>query len=277
MNHQELVINLSTLRVTLRFEDAEPAFRALSAVWRCAQQVSYVPTRHEVTYEARLQGDRFRLVVDGGHVRYAALVEDVAPFLEGAIYTDFLRTQLADGLTVLHASCCVWHGQPIIFAGESGAGKSALARACVELGATYFGDEHIVTDGQRIWGLPRAVHMDAHREEQPSPPWHHGADLSSYRCRNGEAEWFRLPLWPIPPELLASEPVSISNGILVAARRTSEDTVSVMNAAQRLRTLEAAHFVAGPALGALALVPQAYELTWSHPGRALHQLLAALT
>lgn len=276
MSQHELVLNLSSLRLTIRFENAELAYLTLRQVWQRASDVAFTPIRHHAEYQVRPEGGRFRLRVDGGHVRYAEIVEDVAPLLEGALYTDLLRTQLEDGFTVLHASSCVWQGRPLVFAGVSGAGKSALVRGCVELGCTYLGDEHIITDGERIWGLPRAIHMDVHREGAPSLPWHQGADLSSYRCRNAAGDWFRLPMVPLAAEQVALSAADARKAVLVAASRSDSDTLAPMNAAQRLRTLEGAHFVAGRGLRSLAVAPTAYTLTWCHPGRALHQLLSQL-
>lgn len=271
-----LALHLSGLRLVIETGPCRPAFESLRAVWHATTAVRYVREEHEKTYSVGSREGGFTL--DGFSTdQHVVPAEAVAPLIEGALYYDFIDRQCEQRLSVLHAAGGVTQrGDTLVFLGASGAGKSALARACVDAGLAYLGDEHLITDGRALWGLPRAIQLDPWPEDCPRLPWHDGADTTSYRfvARSGRA--FRLPLVRVPAERVQPAPVPVASTVLVALQRGQHDAVKALAVPDRLTLLESSHFVRNRGLNALALAKRAYQLTWRDPHKALSLLLHML-
>jgi hypothetical protein len=271
-----LALNLSVLHARLELDGVPEAARALGAVWEHAQWVAFVPPRTRVVVKVGARaGGGFRIELHDGREVHVADEIDVAPIVEGDIYAAVVRAHVDANLAVLHASCCTLDGQTYVFAGESGAGKSALARAAVDAGFRYFGDEHIVTDGQKLWGLPRSIHMDYHPVGAPLLPWHAGADVESYVFRDRAGLPTCLPMRRIAPNDLATEPAAAAGATLVRLAHGNDDMVAALSAAERLHTVAGAHFVRSPALADVVLKMRARALTWADPHAAFRLLREA--
>lgn len=86
-------------------------------------------------YEVRVNGTRIR----GGMSAQSALT-----FLER--HVPEAVSVLAAGFVLLHAAVVGWQGRAILLPGSSWSGKTTLAMALVEAGATYYSDEYAVLD-----------------------------------------------------------------------------------------------------------------------------------
>jgi hypothetical protein len=275
MNASEIALHLSTLRVVLRCEGAPRAQRALESVWHLAASRSFAAPRRELHCTLRATEDGFQLQHPSGEFELCS-EDELAPRAERLLYREFFAQQARDALCVLHAAGVVDGPHAIVFAGESGAGKSALARAAVDAGLGYFADEHVITDGRALWGLPRAIHLDHHQAGDPPLPWHAGADIDSYRSRGPQGRERYTPLVAIPARRVPQAAVPIEATVLVALRRGERDEVRGLSTAERLSTLGQSTLVASDALAALATLPAAFALTWRDPAAALAHLRQAL-
>jgi hypothetical protein len=78
-------------------------------------------------------------------------------FLEAMVYT-LLDTQY---LVALHAACVGIHGRGMLLVGDSGAGKSSLAYACIRRGWTYVSDDAVSIvlrkTGRTVIGNPQTL------------------------------------------------------------------------------------------------------------------------
>jgi hypothetical protein len=275
MTRRRLVLHASSLRFALEFEGAARAERALEAAWGATARRCFVPARREVTYAVERAARGHVLRHPAGEVA-SAHEDELTPRLEWLMYHELFEQHRADGSCLVHASCAVADGRAIVFAGASGAGKSALVRAAVEAGLGYLGDEHVVSDGRAIWGVPRAIHLDGHRAGEPAPPWHEGADVESYRTRQPDEGVRCTPLVHVPLERVPEAPLPLSTAVLVAPRRGTRDHVAPLSAAARLNCLREASLVASDALATLAEGSTALALEWRDPATALARVLDAL-
>ena len=159
---------------------------ALSELW-AGCRVPIVPA----TVVARIDvapaaGDRScAIMLDGELVAVAEQPPDVLPLLEAAIYRS-LYAQRAPRV-LLHAACLVLPGcdEPLVLVGPSGAGKSSLALAALERGYRYFTDELTVTDGERLWGVPRAVQFEPITRVRPPATAGRERSRACTRCPHG--------------------------------------------------------------------------------------------
>lgn len=88
-------------------------------------------SRYEIALNGRVLPRRFGLD-DALHLLRCYLQEMIA--------------MLATDLVLVHAAVVGWRGRALLLPGMSGTGKSTLAMALVELGATYYSDELAVID-----------------------------------------------------------------------------------------------------------------------------------
>ncbi len=271
-----LRLHLSTLAVDLEFHDADTVAATLRAVFRGALR-PIVPSTAERRYRVEATDLGMRILHPGGRSVELDCVLDVAPVLERALYADLLRSQQEQGIAMLHAACFHDGSRAYLVMGDSGAGKSALARAAVARGLRYLGDEHAFTDGRELWGLPRAIHLDPHPETAPALPWHAGADLGTYLFRDSADRSIRLPLVHVPEERVAVRPVALDSAIVIEAQRGPSDAVARLDRTAQLALLDRCILVASPT-SAMALAAHATgrRLTWSDPDRALELLLDEL-
>lgn len=276
MTAPELSLHASTLRAVLDVDAAPDTLRAIEAAWGPCAIRRFVAPRAEVRFTVRREGAELILRHPAGELR-CPHQDALTPRLEWLLYDAFFEQQRSDGLCVLHAGCAATDGRALVFAGASGSGKSALTRAAIDAGLEYVADEHVVTDGRTLWGVPRSIHLDAQDAEAPSPPWHAGADLTSCRLRHPDGPLRVTPLVHVPAGSVASTPLAMERAVLVAPRRGERDAVSPLPPAARLSCLRDATLVASDALGAIATVTDAFALEWNDPAAALARLLDALS
>lgn len=269
-----LTLHLSALTLTIRFEQADGAFATMQRVWEHTQRIQYLSSAERLDYSVDPSAAGFVLVLRDRKVEVER-VEDIAPVLEAQLYDDLVAVHDRASLTVVHAACCNFNGRAIVFMGASGAGKSTMSRAAVRAGLRYFADEHTITDGDWIWGVPRTIHMDVQPEDAPRHAWHQGADFDTYRCRNPHGHWFRLPLIRLSDEQVALHPVAVRDAVLVQIEHGSTDSLKRSSAAERIHGLQDC-FVRAPSVARLATLPLGYRLTWADPDRAMALLLEQL-
>ena len=106
-----------------------------------------------------LSSDSPRIFVDGDLVWSGGAAEELVAGFELLLYRIALARHKGRS-AVFHAAGLVSDGATFVFSGPSGAGKSSLALAAVRRGWKYFSDEFVVTDGERLWGWPRAIRFD---------------------------------------------------------------------------------------------------------------------
>ena len=165
--------------------------------------------------------------------------------------------------------------------GEAGQGKSTLARDILERGASYLTDDLVFFDGDRLWGLPRALQFD------PVPAAGaqaegvlRGCDLSSYRVE-GPTGAMALPLWPVAPERVA-DAVDPEGAKLIFVRRTNSTSMHPLDparAATRLRESVVGQPSADDHAPLESLLERGacWELDWDRGHRAWGHLRALLS
>lgn len=266
-------VHMSGLWAEIDAAAAPRAERTLASIWGASSQRAYVaPTLRAVLRVAR-EGEAFVVSADDERIESTTDERLVCPIIEQWLYGEFVRAEALARRTILHAAGFVDGDTTYILAGESGAGKSALARAALARGLRYFSDEHLITDGHGLWGVPRAVHLDLEPAEREPAPWHTGVDRHSYVFPNQAGQLLRIPFQPVPPAALVDGPRSLSGAVLVRLARSATNEVAELSAVERLALVETANFLPSPALSRVALTPRAYALGWREPEDALAQLL----
>jgi hypothetical protein len=246
------------------------ATAALQAIWAAASS-PYVPTRQVERFSVEPDADGWSVLHGDRTVHTGLADDDVAPAAEGAIYRGLLDWHSQH--TVFHAACVVHGRTPALFVGDSGSGKSSLALCAVRAGFDYFGDEHVITDGNLVWGLPRAIQFDVIGSDEQLPDWLEGADTSSYRLRDRDGRRKVLPFFSVG-ERAARRALPAAEArvfFLHTARSTSLRPRSPLEALQGLH--EAALGTPHAALGTLVGPSRAFELEWSDPHAAIEQVV----
>jgi len=232
-----------------------------------------LPARTRVVFEVERRGDGFRVMRDGEFVAGAPGESTLLPALERALYDAFPAWH-PPPRAILHAAGVSLGERVLVFAGSSGAGKTAFARAFLELGAGYLGDETIFTDGERLWGFPRALQFDVLPEGAPPPPWLGEVDLRSYRFESDAGISVR-PLLPPPEEAIRPGPHPASSARVILLERGERDTVEPASAIDALRVLTTEAFGRVETnLGPLLRAP--LRVRWNDPRAAAERLLRHL-
>lgn len=122
-----------------------------------------------------LSSDSPRIFVDGDLVWSGGAAEELVAGFELLLYRIALARHKGRS-AVFHAAGLVSDGATFVFSGPSGAGKSSLALAAVRRGWKYFSDEFVVTDGERLWGWPRAIRFDPPEPGARCPDYLAGLD-----------------------------------------------------------------------------------------------------
>lgn len=265
--------HLSILRLHVDFEGAPNAAAQLAWAWRAAEH-ALLPPRAEAGYRVAREGAGFAVAnVRGGEPRHLTDERDVVPYLEAAIYADLAEAHRRANASVLHGALVVLEGRPYALLGASGAGKSALARAAIDAGAVYLGDEHVIVLGEQVLGLPRAVHLDPVPLEAPPLPWHRGADRTRYVYRAIGGALHVLPLVAVPEDAVPRAPVPRSEVVVVHVARGDDDGVRASSALEALRALAEATHEGGDALAlARGTGFPGLQLTWRDPAAAIARL-----
>ena len=131
-------------------------------------------------------------------------------------------------------------------------------------GWKYFSDEFVVTDGQRVWGWPRAIRFDP-----PEP----GARLPSYlvglECDDDEAPETRgagPPYYPVPRDALQRAACVADQVHFVSVERGKQTTLERVSTGVGLKHwIEASFFEPTVSLGALVGMDRTWRASWRTP------------
>jgi hypothetical protein len=252
------------------------AMAALSELW-AGCRVPMVPATSRVRIEVGwVDGDReCSILLDGQLVAVAEQPADVVPLIESALYKA-LHAQ-KQKRAILHAACVVIPGcdESLLFVGPSGAGKSSMALAAVERGYRYVTDELTVTDGERLWGVTRAIQFEPVHASHALPPRLAASDLGLYAVRMGglgdqiEALGAVPVRVPVAHELvLHALPVRATR--IVRIERGTNNKCEVLSPLDALSELHEASFEP-PAfsLGTMVGRGRAFRLVWRDPSEGL--------
>lgn len=278
MPHSEpLELSLFLSEVEVRVHCPLPdAMAALSELWAGCRVPMVPPTKRVRIEVGALEGDRAcSILLDEQLIAVAEQPADVVPLIESALYKALHAPDPTRAL--LHAACVVIPGcdETLVFVGPSGAGKSSMALAAVERGYRYVTDELTVTDGERLWGVPRAIQFEPVHASQALPPRLAASDLGLYAVRMGgggdqlEALGAVPVRVPVAHELtMAALPVRASR--IIRIDRGTSAQCEVLSALDALSELHEASF-AKPSfsLGAMVGRGRAFRLTWRDPAEGL--------
>jgi hypothetical protein len=267
-----LTFHLSHLRVELSCSGRTAALAR--TLWGACRKL-VEPTLEEA-YEVREVAGVFEILARGELLWTTHESCDVVPYLEQVCYSRMHETTPEHAL-FLHGAMVVNAGRPLLLLGPSGSGKSTLSLCAVRTGLTYATDEFIATDGESVWGVPRAIQFDVVSEGSGLPPWLAGVDENEYRLRRHSGSPGVVPLWSPPRQRLA--PVcAVARATVVAIERAEIDHVETCAPIESMRVLhEAAYARPRLDLGAFVSAKRGVRLSWADPRAALGLLLTLLT
>jgi hypothetical protein len=267
---RELVFHVSDVRVEVRCELPDVR-RGLGAVWRsCAHPL--LPERCSARFAARREGERF-VIESESEQRSTDREQDVLPLLEAMIYAAIPGWHAR--WVLLHAACLGVDGSPLLIVAPSGGGKSSMALAALRAGCEYFGDELAVTDGARVWGVPRALQFSACVAPAGLPPWGGDADVESYRLRVEGERMGCVPLFAPPAAQLPAAPFPVEALRVVAVERAERSAIAPLSSLQALAHLHEACFEPPRIdLGGLVREGRTVRLHWDTPTQGLAMLRA---
>lgn len=255
------------------------AMAALVELW-AGCRVPIVPAARVAQIEvATVPGEPgCSILLDGELIAVAEQPPDVVPLVEAALYRALYARR--GPRVLLHAACVVLPGseEALVLVGPSGAGKSSLALAALERGYRYFSDELTVTDGERLWGVPRAVQFEPVRASQALPPRLAASDLGLYALRLGGAGDQLEALGAVPVRVpsaheLMLAPLSARMARVVRIDRGEATACEPLDALDALAELHEASFGAPSiSLGALVGRGRAFHLVWRDPAEGLARL-----
>jgi hypothetical protein len=130
-----------------------PQHASLDQDTREVRQKPFIFTAH---------GDHVLTALDGKTQRMIGFVRDAADWpldhYKQALFISLYQHLRYRGLHLIHASAISRHGQAILIAGSSGAGKTTAMLRCVQAGFQYLSDDStLVTRGAAGSGAARAV------------------------------------------------------------------------------------------------------------------------
>ncbi len=270
---QSLRFFVSHVRVRVRAQLPE-VMDGMSAVWgACSRPLVPVTANAELAVAGA--GGGYAVTGPDGRRSPCERREDALPLLESALYAAL--PQWHAGLVQLHAACLCRGQTSVLLLGRSGAGKSSLALAALRRGYAYFGDELALTDGTRLWGVPRAIQFSPVGAQDAPPPWARDADLSHYRMRLPGDRPGAVPLVCPRPEQIPAQAVTAAGTHVYAIARGTPARLQACSPLQALALLHEAAFSApGLSLGALVGAGRCGRLTWDEPERGLDLLDAEL-
>jgi len=261
-------IFLSGLRVRVR-SSCTRTNRYLRRHWSAAKSPLVRPEA-ACDIEVIAADESPRIVLDGEVVWSDGEVEDLVAGFEHRLYRLALARHKR-GFALFHAAALVSHGSTVVFSGPSGAGKSSLALAAVRRGWKYFSDEFVVTDGQRVWGWPRAIRFDPPGPGARRPDYLEGLDTDddAMASQPGDAP----PYYPVPGHALQRAPSSAHDVRFVRIERGQKTAMARISIGLGLKYwTEASFFVPKVSLGALVGVNRTWRASWRHPDELLDLL-----
>jgi hypothetical protein len=207
--------------------------------------------------------DSPRIVVDGEVLWSDGLREDLVAGFEQRLY-GVAMARHRRRFAVFHASALVSDRVSVVFAGRSGAGKSSLALAAVRRGWRYFSDEFAVTDGERLWGWPRAIRFDPPPTKSERPDYL--ADLPLDPDALERDHEGGPPFYSVPEGSLARAARPAREVHFVHVERGADTTLAPATPSLGLKYwTEAAFFPPEVPLGSLVGVDRAWRASWRHP------------
>jgi len=259
-NLEQHEIFLSGLRVRVR-SCCALTNRYLKRHWSAAQLPMLPP---EASCDIEVIADASpRIVLDGEVVWAGGVVEDLVAGFEQWLYRAALA-QHQGRFGVFHAAALVSDGATVVFSGPSGAGKSSLALAAVRRGWKYFSDEFVVTDGQRVWGWPRAIRFDPTEPGVPCPDYLRDLDTDQDAVESQED--LAPPYYAVSGDALQRVACPAREVRFVSVERGTDTTLSYVPTSVGLKYwTEAAFFEPPMSLGALVGVGRTWRASWRNP------------
>ena len=268
-NLEQHEIFLSGLRVRVQ-SCCTRTNRYLQRHWSAAK-LPMLPTEASCDIEVIADASP-RIIVDGEVVWAGGVVEDLVAGFEDRLYRAALA-QHEGRFGVFHAAALVSDGATVVFSGPSGAGKSSLALAAVRRGWKYFSDEFVVTDGQRVWGWPRAIRFDPTEPGAPCPDYL--VDLDTDQDAVESSQDLAPPYYAVNGNAVQHAACSAREVRFVSVERGTDTTLSPVPASVGLKYwTEAAFFEPTMSLGALVGEGRTWRASWRHP-EELIDLIAA--
>ena len=218
VEHHEIF--LSGLRVRVRSSCARTN-RYIRKHW-CAASIPLVEPWSSCEIEV-VAGASPRIVVDREVVWIDGVAEDLLAGFEQWLYRLAIAKHKGR-FSVFHAAAVVRDGATVVLAGASGAGKSSLALAAVRRGWKYFTDEFVVTDGERVWGWPRAIRFDPPTPGIPLPE--HLRDLETDVDGRMSPTDAAPPYYPVATAMLPDGASSAESVHLLRVAHGSRSTLS---------------------------------------------------
>jgi|GEM_PF-1283510 len=206
-----------------------------------------------------------RIVVDGEVVWSDGDADDLVSGFELWLYRAALKRH-ARGLSVFHAAALVSDDATVVFSGPSGAGKSSLALAAVRRGWKYFSDEFVVTDGQHVWGWPRAIRFDPPEPGAQRPDYLVGLDTDDDDDAAASREDARSPYYPVEGNALQRVACPAHEVRFVHIERGPQTTLARVSTSIGLKYwTEASFFEPTMSLGMLVGTDRTWRASWRHP------------
>jgi hypothetical protein len=259
-NLKEHEIFLSGLRVGVR-SSCTTTNRYLRRHWSAAKSPIVQP-ESRCDMEVLADGSP-RIVVDGEVLWSDGEVEHLVAGFEQWLYRIALARHKRQ-LAVFHAAALVSDRATFVFSGPSGAGKSSLALAAVRRGWKYFSDEFVVTDGQRIWGWPRAIRFDPPKPGARRPDYLVGLDDDDDAVEPGRDA--APPYFPVHGDALQRVACSAHDVRFVRVERGARTALVPTSPSVGLKHwIEASFFEPRISLGTLVGRDRAWRASWRHP------------
>ena len=259
-NLEQHEIFLSGLRVGVRSSCTKTS-RYLRRHWSAAKSPIVQPEAR-CDIEVIANGSP-RIVVDGEILWADGEVEDLVAGFEQWLYRLALARHKRE-FAVFHAAALVSNRATFVFSGPSGAGKSSLALAAVRRGWKYFSDEFVVTDGQRLWGWPRAIRFDPPEPGARRPEYLAGLDDDEDAVEPGQDA--APPYYAVHSRALQRVACSVDDVRFVSIERGTRTALApILPTAGLKHWIEASFFEPRISLGALVGRDRTWRASWRHP------------
>jgi hypothetical protein len=198
------------------------------------------------------------------------LVEDLVAGFEQWLYRVALARHRRR-FCVFHAAALVSDDATVVFSGPSGAGKSSLALAAVRRGWKYFSDEFVVTDGELLWGWPRAIRFDPPEPGARRPDYL--VDLDEDGNAVTSAQDAAPPYFAVPEHGLQRVACPAREVRFVSIAHASQTSLAPVPTGVGLKYwTEASFFRPALSFGALVGEDRAWRASWRNPDELLDSI-----